>query len=514
MSRTAMHVRLLLGFSAVAGVPLIAAGLGFWNASNTQHTLDRVVERQLERALAAGRLEAAQLQMSRTQKDLVLARAPEVIEPAAAALGSAQARVRRAVVALRALSTGSGGDAQLDRYTEELEAYEGILDRIVPLIWARSGAFAAELAAAECKPAYLALDGALAELLAGLTSAAKTESAGPRAVLLEALRQVTWLRAAVAEAHVQTRDFLLTEDAKASDLIMANITTVLARFDQRRAALRERIPDAYREALARVEARFETWLPVLKRLVRIAGQQTELKAAELSVGPGSDRIRAMSEAVVTIVEATQADSVRARRAARSAYEDAQRWAIAALLVAVVVAVVAGFWVSASLFQQMGLEASAHTLAHEVETRRAAEEAALAASKAKSDFLAMMSHEVRTPLNGILGSAELLAASELSDEQRDNAQTIESCGRSLLTVLDDILDSAKIEAGKMSVETIPFDLEAAVRRTVKLQRANAEAKGLEVEGDGLDGHLAGLDLGGVEDIVEHGEEGAPAALDGL
>ena len=90
---------------------------------------------------------------------------------------------------------------------------------------------------------------------------------------------------------------------------------------------------------------------------------------------------------------------------------------------------------------------------------------------------MMSHEVRTPLNGILGSAHLLAASELSEEQLDNARTIEGCGRSLLTVLDDILDYSKIEAGKMSVETIPFDLEATVRRTVKLQRANAEAKGL-------------------------------------
>jgi signal transduction histidine kinase len=106
------------------------------------------------------------------------------------------------------------------------------------------------------------------------------------------------------------------------------------------------------------------------------------------------------------------------------------------------------------------------------------EAAEAANRAKSEFLANISHEVRTPLNGVLGMADLLLDSGLDHEQRDFAVTIKKSSQSLLDIINDLLDYSKAEAGKMTIEHIEFSLSDVIDDVGDLYNQNTRDKGLE------------------------------------
>jgi PAS domain S-box-containing protein len=132
-------------------------------------------------------------------------------------------------------------------------------------------------------------------------------------------------------------------------------------------------------------------------------------------------------------------------------------------------------------------ASARDVTERVDAERALREAearaaaardeALAASRMKSSFLANMSHEIRTPLNGVLGITDVLLDGDLSAEQREHAELIRISGDTLLTVVDDILDLSKIEAGALRIEHARFDLVDAVEGACMLVSEDAARKGL-------------------------------------
>ncbi|MBV9563328.1 MAG: response regulator [Bradyrhizobium sp.] len=140
-----------------------------------------------------------------------------------------------------------------------------------------------------------------------------------------------------------------------------------------------------------------------------------------------------------------------------------------------------------------LEAQKSELIATTEALSVAKDAAEAASRAKSDFLAMMSHEVRTPMAGMMGMIDLLAATDLDHEQRSLAGIANESARNLLTVVNNILDFSKLEAGQLEPESIPFSVSNSVNAVALLMAPKARDRGLKLEtsiSDDMPAHLNG------------------------
>ena len=128
-----------------------------------------------------------------------------------------------------------------------------------------------------------------------------------------------------------------------------------------------------------------------------------------------------------------------------------------------------------------IEGSIIDITERMERNRAEQDrmAAEAASRAKSEFLANMSHEIRTPMNGIVGMIELLTMLPLTSQQKEYIDAISCSAESLLTVLNDILDYSKIEAGKLEIESVPFNLRDTMEQVGQLMAGQARNKDIDV-----------------------------------
>ena len=141
----------------------------------------------------------------------------------------------------------------------------------------------------------------------------------------------------------------------------------------------------------------------------------------------------------------------------------------------VITIVVLVWLA---FMRNHVKRQTEVIRHQLDVTAALKEDAESANRAKSEFLANMSHEIRTPMNGVIGMAELALCSE-GEEQREFLSLIKSSGETLLVILNDILDYSKIEAGKVTLESLRFNLADLVGDAVKSMASSAHGKGLEL-----------------------------------
>ena len=261
------------------------------------------------------------------------------------------------------------------------------------------------------------------------------------------------------------------------------------------------------ELFARVRKDYEEFIHVVTQAVELIREGRIAEGRELQLTratPLADRLERLTNELVNKAEAEMVASVEASHAA---YVDSQRALVVFAVVSIALALALGYGISSSLIgpvKQMETrmrELAGGDFSKRVEVPNRDELGALAAdlnrmsdqlgslygqleaaSRHKSEFLANMSHELRTPLNAVIGFSEVLQEQmfgELNDKQKEYVHDIHASGKHLLSLINDILDLSKIEAGKVELELSTFHLPSSLEGTMTLVRERATRHGIEV-----------------------------------
>ena len=277
-------------------------------------------------------------------------------------------------------------------------------------------------------------------------------------------RHAKLLSEQIHEKRAEVETVLSAHEKVKSDLDMAEQRIAVA---ERRLWLSiETIPDgfAFWDADGRMIAANRAWIKVFDGLEEIAPGVTYMRTLQL----------ATEEGVIDIGET---------RPAEWRHEMLDRWQSSSPDPRVI-----RLWNGqyVRLMDQRGHEGDMVSLAlnitsavHYERRLRDARQRAEAANRAKSAFLANMSHEIRTPMNGVVGMADLLHDTELTEEQRLYTETIRNSGEALLVIINDVLDYSKIEAERLELHPVPFDLERCIHEVLLLMRPTAKEKGLSL-----------------------------------
>jgi signal transduction histidine kinase/CheY-like chemotaxis protein/HPt (histidine-containing phosphotransfer) domain-containing protein len=285
-------------------------------------------------------------------------------------------------------------------------------------------------------------------------------------------RVVDALEAAVATGEM---DFLDTAKGKASEIQSRYVTL-------------EKIDAAHNNVIAKLKTGFDTYFALSLDVAQRMATKKDLPSAQQIT-----KMRTLRDAYLSEARAYKANTERDYHRdvidaiARS--ERAQKWGvgIGSLMLLVIAALtllvtrgVLALEKNVEDRNKMLVEVN-NELEHEIQKLKAAEEAksqAEAASQIKDEFLANMSHEIRTPMNAIIGLSHLCLQTDMSLKQQDYLQKIHGSAKSLLGILNDILDVSKIEAGKMEIERITFDLEEVMGNLSTIAGNRSQEKNLE------------------------------------
>ena len=357
MRRMSVQVRLFLGFLAIIAVSGVPALTGIYNSYRTQLALDEVSEIHLERMRRGAALEVAQLQLSRKQKDLVLAHGEDELQAADQALDAARADLKAAVETFRAFEDPSA----LDDYARELSAYLEILDAIEAAVAARGmveSEDASGLVIAEAE-AWSALR---TELRSQRTKSARLLEAAPpdgdpRGLSDWAVELGNYLDHAVS-THVALLTAVRVGSEDEFRTLASRVGLSLAALDETQRRLRNVSPTHPLNPAAALEAKAAAWLRAVGMLIQAGPVPQPLtargdEARHLSTGPSAERMAGMSAVLAKLRDRIRAASDEATRKAHSSFGFVWFLAQASLIASVGLAMVVALWLARSLGQQLG-----------------------------------------------------------------------------------------------------------------------------------------------------------------